>query len=259
MFKKIKEISARLIKPHEGQAALDLLGEFLIHKYGSEEAARKVVRGLKERSSNDEEFNQALKAELGYDGIEEVVKTLSGSDSLQGMIKSLKKLSSGEGLESFKRLVDAHKDGPLRKLIPAEDLISSEISNKITFTIKEIREELVVNQRTFAGWLKKGFDDKYLGKRKVNLLEYIEIQKMLLLRADEGDFDFQKKLNEYYQRIEEGLVFNKARLVQITETDYRTLANSMETIDYSLEVSSYYKQMDVFPYRIAMAIIDQWV
>ncbi len=255
MIDKLQDIIRNLAMLSDPQSQLKMFENVLIAKYGSYEAAQKEVLKLKEACKDDDEFNNGLAKLADIDTFERFIAPFRGSKSLIEMIENISSIENGEmnntiSDEDREMISNSLKSIKLSLYNDGYDLslFTKEIAGKIKFTIKEIRDEIGVNQRTFTKWLQSAFGNKYAGRRRIDLYEYLEIHEMLLLKDDENCFDLRKNLDTYHDRIDMGLVFNKMRLAKLTSSDYKTLAANVKSVKH-------FKSIDKFPYRIAQAII----
>lgn len=257
MIDKIKAIAENLPTIIGIQKQLKIIEDILIAKYGSYESAQIELFKIKEESRDEYEFQEKLRQLLNIDGLEKIMDAFNGSNSIIKVIDILHKINTGtstlaiseQDISFLSDTIHAYESGRLKNSLPVNELFNCEVANKIKFTLKEIRDELNINQRTFNKWLNLKFGKKYNGRKKVNLYEYTEIYEMLLLGPGEPGFNFDNMLEEYQKRITDGLVFTKERLAKITDSDYKTLAGNVKFIDS-------YKSIDKYPYSIAQAIIN---
>lgn len=240
---------------------------FYIKKYGTEQAAEKVFTDLKDQCLSDDEFNIKVEEKFEIDfnlkimqPFYEIFLKKDSFSSILDMQNEVNELAiqSQLTIEEIDNIIkirdtlisilkDNYKcdDAALRKVIIAK------LADKITFTIKETREELgFKNQRTFKKWLDYFYPGKFENKRTINILDYIDIWKKFLLGPDENQIDLNKKAIEYKKRLNDGLIFSKKRLKNLTKTDYKLLKIEMETIikDQNLQLP---ENVDFYPYSIA--------
>lgn len=264
MFKQISKVVMDTFSSKSPLQNLEFIEQLFIAKYGSYEKAKEVLVDLKLCYPDDEDFTNAIAKEMHLDKFVKIMDTWKDVDSMQKLVEYKYKAESGninfdiseqEVLKFYEFYTTAILVFPsmLKHTFPeiTESLFVSEISNKVRFSIKEIRDEIGLGQRTFTKWLNHFFDTKYDGHKFVSLTEYIEIYQQLMLKEDEEKFDFVFGNDEYLKRINQGLVFSKEKLAELTCSDYKTLkANCENLVDD-------YKNWDLYPFRIAIKILDK--
>jgi hypothetical protein len=125
------------------------------------------------------------------------------------------------------------------------------IINKWIYTSKsKISDEFEVDKRTLNKWLEiVGLSEKFKGKRKIYLKDYMEIYSTLFLSKSEN-FNISKNLILYQKRLIEGMSFNKSKLASLACSDSKTLKDN-------LKKNKFYSFLDVFPYSIAKNLVEQ--
>ena len=203
-----------------------LLETTTIAVFGSESNAKAVISKLKADHTNEQDFIKAIENKLHLDSFQELHSFLINISSLTKMIFLDKEMTNGNfhSLDKipikdldFLKIVTSNfntivndsfnvpQSNPLFKM-----LFTKDIANKIKFTRKEIYEEFKVNTRTFSKWLKAvGIYEKYKLKRKLNLLEYIDIHVALFYAVEKSEFNMELNREVYHQRVKSGLVFTK--------------------------------------------------
>jgi hypothetical protein len=249
---------------------LGLFELFYIKKYGSLEAAQKFFSDLKKQYVDEDEFNIIIEEQFESDfkfrlfqPLYDIILRTENFSSLLNIEDEIKNWIINSNItrekweEAFKvkdelklLLNDYFKHEPevLRKLFIVK------LADKITFTIKETREELgFKNQRTFKKWLDYFYKGKFEGRKTINILEYLDIWKKVLLRTDENKIDIGKNTLEYKKRLDEGLIFSKRRLKRLTKGDYKLLKveidiiNQLENLQLPNDVDSYpFSIVDIF-------------
>jgi hypothetical protein len=264
MLKQISLTVNSLFKSRSARKNVEILELLLAAKYGSSDKAREVATGLRQHYPNDDDFLNAVSKELYCDACIKIMKVFEGVDSLQKLVVYKHKAGADEinfniseqeasAFHDFYKAAMLVMPSILEQLMPeiAESLFADRISGKVRFTMREIRNEIGVSQRTFTKWSQYFFDEKYDGRKSVSLTEYIEIHERLMLKEDEDKFDFVFNNEEYLKRIDEGLVFSKARLAALTDSDYKTLQANCEGLVND------YKNFDIYPFRIAMKMLEK--
>ena len=114
----------------------------------------------------------------------------------------------------------------------------------------KISDEFGVDKRTLNKWLEVvGLSEKFKGKRKIYLKEYMEIYSALFISKNEN-FNISKNLILYQKRLIKGMSFNKSDLASLTSSDSKTLKDN-------LKKNEFYSFLDVFPYSICQNLVDQ--
>lgn len=244
---------------------------FYIRKYGSQEEADKVFNALKETCKSEEEFleirerkmqsdvpleqfNALMEYIYSFQSFTTVVNReemeISLMDAVQNDPDSLKLVV--EIMEDFSHLIN-EKFGYNKELI--KEKLLREINDKITFTIKETREELgFKNQRTFKKWLNYFYGNKFDNCRKFNLLEYIDVIKKFFLKPEEHTIDLNNNIDEYKKRLADGIVIKKSNLIKLTNNDYKLLKNEIDDLK-EFEIIKLPENVDFYPYSVAQLII----
>lgn len=241
------------------QVHYNILEKQLIAKFGSYDHACKEVKTLRKKFVDELEFINSLFQLIYSEKILQFLRPLQDVKDLPDLIKYVSELNSNEAplliseneLLEIIRMQDIYKQ-EVELLIQNEKIdLFKELDKKLSFTIKEIRESLPLNQRTFTKWLQYFFKDKYDKVRKITLTQYIEIYEKLLLKEDEVKFNFSFDAQAYFERIEGGLVFSKKKLAQITTSDYKQLKIKMEKMEVNLP------GVNRLPYTLAQKIIEE--
>jgi hypothetical protein len=247
-------------------AYIGLFELFYIKKYGSLEAAQNFFSDLKKQYVDEDEFNIIIEEQFESDfkfrlfqPLYDIFLRTDNFSSLLNIEDELKKwiINSNITKEKWEEAIkvmdelqllqnDYYKHEPevLRKLFIVK------LADKITFTIKETREELgFKNQRTFKKWLDYFYKGKFEGRKTINILEYLDIWKNFLLATDENKIDINRNTVEYKKRLEEGLVFSKHRLKRLTKDDYKLLKVEINSIN-QLENLQLPNDVDMYPFSI---------
>lgn len=245
---------------------LGLIELFYIKKYGSLEAAQKFFFDLQKQYVDEDEFNIIIEEQFEsdfkfrlFEPLYDIILRMKNFSSLLNFENEIynwfinSNITKEKFEEAFKvmdelklLLKDHFKHEPevMRKLFIVK------LANKITFTIKETREELgFKNQRTFKKWLGYFFKDKFEGRKTINILEYIDIWEKFLLGNEEKKININKNTLEYKKRLEDGLIFSKHRLKRLTKGDYKLLKVEIEYIN-QLENLQLPNDVDVYPFSI---------
>ncbi len=245
---------------------LGLFELFYIKKFGSLEAAQTFFSDLKKQYVDEDEYNSIIVEHLENDfkikefqpiadiflktenfssflNIDDEFKNwVINSNITREKIEAILKV-----MDEFKSLLDDYfrqEHEGLKKLFIVK------LADKITFTIKETREELgIKNQRTFRKWLVYFYQGKFEGRKKINILEYLDIWKKFLLSSDENKIDINKNAVEYKNRLEEGLIFSKNRLKRLTKGDYKLLKVEIDAIN-QFENLQLPNDVDLYPFSI---------
>lgn len=133
---------------------------------------------------------------------------------------------------------------------------SNFFNTTVKLSIKNIREEVGLNKRTFNKWLSYFFKDKYSFKRSVTIVEYFEIMKIFYLRHDEPDFDFENKIDIYRKRYKDGLLYSKYRLKKYTNDDYKSLKEELNYINKKYN-TSIPLDVDIYPLLLISLFLDE--
>ncbi|MBW4970882.1 hypothetical protein KZY98_10465 [Croceibacter atlanticus] len=122
------------------------------------------------------------------------------------------------------------------------------------FTLKQTREELgFTKQETFNQWLEAYFGTKYLNRNRnngyLNFEEYLEIVRKFFLKFDESEFDLEKNIKIYKERLEHKLIAHSKDLRQIANHP-RNFSNDVRIISeiHGIETP---KGARIFPYHMA--------
>lgn len=128
-------------------------------------------------------------------------------------------------------------------LIPG--LLGKFVHAKKIFSVKEITDEFGVTKRTFLKWLQWFFGDKFNARKKITLIEYIEIHAAMLIYDKKRKFNFAQDANLYFEQLLKGFVFKKSDLAELIGTDLKTLTNNLA------KKYPHYPHIDKFPWSIA--------
>lgn len=241
--------------------------------HGSVENFEFFINTMKKEATSEEEFKAILNAyykeSLPINTVNTFLKyineqknftdVVNSNNKEQQLINELSKnreeiLKFMNFYTVFKEVADEILDD--RKQI-VKKLVLNYLSDKISFTIKETREELgFKNQRTFKKWLTHFYGTKFDNNRKFNLIEYIEVIQKFFLNPDENEIDLKNKRVEYQNRLNKGLVFNKKKLSKLTQTNYKELKNEIEEL-ITFNKINIPENVDFFPYSIAQIIINE--
>lgn len=252
--------------------ANEAFSNFYIRKYGSIEETEKIFNELRKECNSEEEFivkkERKIQSDIPLEQFQTLMKYLQSLQSFSTVIDREKlenQLLSDvqnnpdawklvyEIMEDYSYLINK-KYGFNKELIKEQLIL--EFNEKITFSIKETREELgFQNQRTFKKWLNFFYGNKFENSRKFNLLEYIDVIKKFFLKPDETNFDLNKNLEEYKNRLSNGIVVKKSHLIKLTNNDYKLLKNEIDDLK-DLKILKLPDNVDFFPYSIAQLIIS---
>lgn len=259
MFKKLKPFIEQTFEHLPTQQITHLNEKILIAVYGDYDKAKKKVETLRDNYPDDDDFWNAIN-EVSYPhSFKKFFSSLLSVNSIPQMVTFDHKITTGEigsNITQEEALVIHNILEATKKyfdeilLKNGEQLLFEEIDIKVRFTLKEIRDDLGLHQKTFKKWLQFFFKDKYDYSRTISLSEYIEIYQQLILKEQEEKFDFTFNAEEYYKRLEDGLIFSKARLAKLAGSDYKQLALKMKSMDAG------FTGMDFFPFRIAAKILE---
>lgn len=245
---------------------LGLIELFYIKKCGSYEAVQKVFAILKEQCASEEEFNIKVEEKLQDDfHIKELLplcnillkmESFSSILDIQSEINNWA-IQSNLTVDKLEEIIKLQDDfaSIIREYYKCDDdalrkLFVVKLANKITYTIKETREELgFKNQRTFKKWLIYYYNEKFENKKTINILEYIDIWNKFLLSPDEIKIDLKNKSTDYKKRLDEGLIFSKNRLKNLTKNDYKLLKIEIETINLEQNLQLP-ENVDLYPFSI---------
>ncbi|MVO09891.1 hypothetical protein GOQ30_12035 [Flavobacterium sp. TP390] len=252
--------------------AVITFNNFYSRKYGSLEEAEKVFNQLRLECKSEEEFiekkERKIQSDIPVEQFEMAIKYLQSFQSFSSVVdrenlenQLLSDVQNNpaawklvyEIFEDYSYLMN-EKYGFNKKLIKEQLIL--EFNKKITFTIKETREELgFQNQRTFKKWLNYFYGSKYDNNRKFNLLEYIDVIKKFFLKPDELTLDLNKNLAEYKNRLSNGIVVKKSHLIKLTKNDYKLLKNEIDDLK-DTQVLNLPDNVDFYPFSIAQLIIQ---
>jgi hypothetical protein len=264
---KLLEIIDKHLMINNQPLMIALIDLFYIKKYGSIEGVQIFFNELKQQCKNEEEFDDLVQKEFEKDFNIEKLQSLvpvflkiNNFSSILNIEKDFKNWSinskiTEQDLLPILELQDLTKQLFEEKFHQEPEilrkLLISRFADKITFTIKETREELgFTNQRTFKKWLDYFYKDKYNGRRTINILEYIGIWSKFLLSPNEDKIDIKKKAVEYQKRLDERLVFSKNRLKKLTNDDYIILRIEIDSINKELDLQLP-NDVDAYPFSIA--------
>jgi len=256
MFKEAKAVLDGLIPL---QKHMEILEKMLVAKFGSYDNAKKEIGFLRKKYSDDVEFINSMNDLIYPEKLRELFTPLLSVKKLPELVEYAAKLNlerisgsfSEEELSTFIKMKEIYTNEVNSQIFENGKItLFDEVDKKVRFTIKEIRDDLQIDQRTFKKWLNLIFKEKYDGVRTISLTQYIEIYEQLILKEQENKFDFNFNAKEYFNRIQNGLVFSKQRLLKLTDSDYKQLAIKMKSMDLD------FAGMDVFPFNIAHKIIE---
>ena len=123
-----------------------------------------------------------------------------------------------------------------------------EMDSVIRFYIKDLRELLGLDQRTFAKWMKKTYKDKYVKVRKISFSEYIDFLKRIMLSNQELNFG-DVNPEELLQRIKYGLFISKSTLAEMADSDLKVMRKILK------EYPSY--SNDKITYGVAIGLLNR--
>ncbi len=257
MIKKLLQQVEKYIISLSSEEQGKMIEQLLITKYGSKEKAEYEVKKLKFTYPEEKVFFAKLSEELYFPEFKKIISLFESRDNFSSIVdiaasKNSKLLASisKDRLGEIQILTERfNKDNAFLPL--------NTISDKVKFTIKETRQELgFKNQQTFKKWLIHFFGSKYEGRRKFNLLEYIEVINKFISEPGEEKFDFKKRASAYKERLKNGLVVKKSHLIKFTENDYKLLQveTSLINDEYNFKLPD---NVDKYPYSIACLIIQQ--
>jgi len=126
---------------------------------------------------------------------------------------------------NFKHHIPANVNDYSNVLIPG--VLGEFVHSKKIFSIKEITDEFDVDQRTFLKWLQWFFGDKFNRRKKLTVIEYIEIHAAMLIYDKKRKFNFEKYAETYFKQLLERVVFRKRDLAEFIETDLKTLTKNL--------------------------------
>lgn len=244
---------------------------FYIKKYGSYEAVQKVFIDLKEKCLTEEEFEKIVDEKLEIDfnlkifvPFYNIISKIESFKSILDMQNEINNwaVESKITIEELDKIIKFQEDiaSVMRDYYKCDDdalrkLFVVKLADKITFTIKETRQELgFKNQRTFKKWLIYYYNDKFENKKTINILEYIDIWKKFILCPDENKIDLNNKTSEYKSRLTEGLIFSKNRLKNLTKNDYKVLKIEIEAINQEQKLHLP-ENVDFYPYSIVQIFL----
>lgn len=277
-FLKQNIIVIDLIKLIESSKILNIenfaeitLNNFYIRKYGSIEEVEKVFHKLRLECETEEDFidkrERKIQSDIPLEQFKSLMKYVQSFQSFSTIVDREKMENDlindiqnnpdnwklvMEIMDDYFHLIN-EKFGFNRELIKENLLL--EINEKITFTIKETREELgFKNQRTFKKWLTFFYGNKYDNSRKFNLLEYIDVIKKFFLKPDEKEIDINNNIDEYKNRLLNGMVVKKAHLIKLTNNDYKLMKNEIDDLK-DFKIVNLPDNVDFYPYSIAQLII----
>ena len=250
---------------------LGIVELFYIKKYGSYEAVQKVFTDLKEECLTEEEFEKIVDEKLEIDfnlkifvPFCNIISKIESFKSILDMQNEINNwaVESKITIEELDKIIKFQEDiaSVMRDYYKCDDnvlrkLFVVKLADKITFTIKETRQELgFKNQRTFKKWLIYYYNDKFENKKTINILEYIDIWKKFILSPDENKIDLNNKTTEYKSRLTEGLIFSKNRLKNLTKNDYKVLKIEMEAINQEQKLHLP-ENVDFYPYSIVQIFL----
>jgi len=269
-MKTIVDIINENLTLNDQPSGIVLFEAYYIKKHGSLEAAQNHFLKLKQQCETDEQFQNMLIVQMETDfnftklkplldvflKIENFSSFLNIEEDIKNCLMKLE--LSKQDLEKIIETKDLCGSLLIKHLHPEKEILKKllivKLADKITFTIKETREELgFKDQRTFKKWLNYFFPDKYNGRRIVNILDYINIWEKFLLTPEEHKIDIKNKSVEYRQRLDQGLVFSKERLKKLTADHYKALKNEIDSIN-KLEGLQLPNNVDKFPFSIVHII-----
>ncbi|MFC4164240.1 hypothetical protein ACFOWU_11265 [Epilithonimonas zeae] len=264
MMKHIVKIFQNL--PLEKQERL--IENNLARIYGSQEIAGERIKQIKETADSDNDFEQLLINELNVDFLMKLAEPLIKPVNITEIISGLKKLSeidlqsfitNEDNLHNFfnidekdeQKIIDENFtilfNVNLKKMTNDEKKIF--LIKKFTVNKDDITEEFGINKRTLNKWLIYFFKDKYKGKRKIYLDEYLEIFSTFITSENEDLFeDFE--IEKIYTRLKKGHSFYKSDIAFLLESDLKTQRENVKQV-------LLYNFMDKFPYRIMKEITDK--
>lgn len=251
-----------------GTALIELFCE---KKYGSVEGVQIYFNGLKQQCKSEEEFDALVQKEFenhfNIEIFQSLIEILSGLTNFSSFLNIEKEFEnwfnnakiSKEDLEKLMEFQDLIKQLFTKHFSKEPEiqrkLLIAKLADKITFTIKETRQELgFTNQRTFKKWLDYFYKEKYNGRRTINILEYLDIWSKFLLNPNEDVIDVKEKAVEYQKRLDAGLMFSKNRLRKLTNNDYKLLRMEIDSINKELGLQLP-NDVDAYPFSIAAIFI----
>lgn len=253
------------------ELAAKAFNNFYARKYGSIEEAEKVFKKIKLECKTEGEFQKKkekkIQSDIPLEQFEFLMKFINNFQSFSTIVNRdyienslINDVQNNpekwklvfEIMEDYFQLINeklgSNKEVIKQKLIEA-------FNHKITFTIKETREELgFKNQQTFKIWLDHFYSNKYDNRRKFNLMEYIDVIKLFLLKPDEYTIDLKNNSEDYKIRLANGLIIKKADLKKFTNNNYKLLKNEIDDLKELKEVKLP-DNVDFYPYSIAQLII----
>lgn len=243
---------------------------FYIRKYGSIEEAEKVFDDLRLKCNSEEEYFEArerkIQSDIPFEQFKAIIAFIQSLQSFSTVVDREKAenelaIDAQSNPDKWQLVLEILNDydafmneqlGNNKELIKEKLLL--ELNEKISFTIKETREELgFKNQRTFKKWLTHFYDNKYDSSRKFTLLEYIDVIKKFVLKPDEKAIDLNNNIEEYRKRLSDGLVVKKSNLKEMTNNDYKLLKNEIDDLIES-DVLKLPENVDFYPYSISQLI-----
>lgn len=234
----------------------DILEKQLVAKFGGDALAKRKARLIRKKYASDGEF---LEFNIEFIYPKNILALLSPMLHIKNFTELVEytadlnqeKLQTSfteEDIVEFIRMQEIYNKELNLIVFKNKKVLFNQINKKVRFSIIEIRNDLNLNQRTFKKWLQFFFKDKYDGVRTISLTEYIEIYEQLILKEQEKKFNFNFNAEEYLKRIQNGLVFNKQRLLKITQSDYKQLSIKMKSMKFYA--------LNATPYKIAQQIIE---
>lgn len=133
-------------------------------------------------------------------------------------------------------------------LVPG--LLGEFVNTKKIFSVKEIKDEFGVTQQTFLKWLQWFFGDKFNTRKKVTLIEYVEIHAAMLIYDKKRKFNFARDAEMYFEQLLKGFVFKKTDIAELIETDLKTLTKNLA------EKYPDYPHIDKYPWSIVKEFKD---
>lgn len=133
------------------------------------------------------------------------------------------------------------------------------IYKSICYSKQEIASEFNIDKKTLNKWLILVYGyDKFKDRKKINLLEYLEIFNAFFLTEEEEKLDLNANLESAMSRLVKGVTYSKSDIIELgLNTKEDISRTSYNTAHMALQRKySYFKTYDKYPVSIANRMIE---
>lgn len=133
------------------------------------------------------------------------------------------------------------------------------IYKTIGYSKQEIATEFRIDKKTLNKWLILVYGyDKFKDRKKITLLEYLEIFNAFFLTEEEEKLDLNANLESVMSRLVKGVTYSKSEIIELgLHTKEDISRTSYNTAHIALQRKySYFKTYDKYPVSIANKMIE---